>query len=89
MLGYYIRSCHVVMCNMRETWDLFYLRKMRTLPTTCHMLPHVQWHHGHIVWHAHAGKLATPIIHGVPGISYGHAVHASQMIFTQNNQLTF
>ena len=34
-LGYYIRSCHVIMCNMRETWGLFYSRATRTLPMSC------------------------------------------------------
>ena len=31
--------------------------------------------------HTHAGKLATLCICGTPGITYGHAIHASQMIF--------
>ena len=42
MLGYYIRSCHVIMCNTREMWGLFYSHAMRTLPMSCHVLPHVQ-----------------------------------------------
>ena len=39
--------------------------------------------------HTHAGKLATLIIHGAPGITYGHAVRAGQMIFIKINHLTF
>ena len=31
MLGYYIRSCHVITRNMHETWGLFYSRAMSTL----------------------------------------------------------
>ena len=38
---------------------------------------------------AHAGKPATLIICGMPGITYGHAVRAGQMIFIKNNRLTF
>ena len=34
MLGHYIRSCHVITCNTCKTWGLFYLRAMRTLPTS-------------------------------------------------------
>ena len=37
MLGYYIRLCHVIMCNTSDTWGLFYLRAMRTLPISCHV----------------------------------------------------
>ena len=37
----------------------------------------------------HAGKLATLSICGAPGITYGHAVCASQTIFIKNNHLTF
>ena len=37
----------------------------------------------------HAGKPATLCIHGMPGITYGCAVHASQTIFIKNNCLTF
>ena len=37
----------------------------------------------------HASKLATLCIHGMPGITYGCAVHAGQMIFIKNNHLTF
>ena len=40
-------------------------------------------------WHTHAGKLATLCIRGVPEITYGHAIHASQTIFIKNNHLTF
>ena len=37
----------------------------------------------------HAGKLATLYIHGAPGITYGCAVRAIQMIFIKINRLTF
>ena len=47
MLGHYIRSCHIIMHNMHETWGLIHLRTMRTLPTSCHVVLHVQWHHAH------------------------------------------
>ena len=80
-LGYYIRLCHIITCNTHKTWGLTYLRAMRTLPTSCHMLPHMQWHHAHITRHTHTGKLATLTICGMPGITYGHAVCAGQMIF--------
>ena len=36
-----------------------------------------------------AGKPAALIICGVPGITYGRAIHASQTIFIKNNCLTF
>ena len=39
--GHYNRSCHIITCNMHETWGLIYLYTMRTLPTSCHVLPHV------------------------------------------------
>ena len=39
--------------------------------------------------HAHAGKPATLIIHGMPGITHVHAVHAGRMIFIKNNCHTF
>ena len=42
MLGYYIRLCHIIMCNKCEMWGLFYSRTMRTLPMSCHVLPDVQ-----------------------------------------------
>ena len=37
----------------------------------------------------HAGKPDTVCIRGVPGITYGCAVHAGQMILIKNNHLTF
>ena len=77
-LGYYIRSCNIIMCNMRETWGLFYSRAMRTLAMSCHMLQHV-----------HAGKPAALVIHGITGITYGCAIRASRTIFIKNNRLTF
>ena len=61
---------------------------MRTLPS-CHVVLHMQRHHARIVQHVHADKPATLCIRGAPGITYGHAVHASQMIFIKNNSLTF
>ena len=38
---------------------------------------------------AHAGKSADLIIRGMPGITYGHAVRASQTIFIKINHITF
>ena len=67
MLGYYIRSCHVIKCNMPEMWGLIYLRTMRTLPISCHVVLHVQSRHACIMQHAHVGKPATLCICGVPG----------------------
>ena len=89
ILGHYIRSCHIITCNMHETWGLFYSHTMRTLPMSCHVVLHVQWHHARIVWRMHAGKQATLCIRGAPGITYGHAICASQMIFMKTNHLTF
>ena len=34
-----------------------------------------------IAWRMHAGKPATLCKHGMPGITYGHAIHVSQTIF--------
>ena len=42
-----------------------------------------------IVRHAHAGKPATLIIRGAPGITYGCAVHAGRTIFIKIDCLTF
>ena len=42
-----------------------------------------------IAWCAYAGKPATLVICGMPGITYGHAIHAGQMIFIKINRLTF
>ena len=89
LLGHYIRSCHIIMCNMREMWGLIYLHTMRTFPTSCHMVLHMKCHHARIARHAHAGKPATLCIRGAPGITYERAVHASQTIFIKNNRLTF
>ena len=37
----------------------------------------------------HAGKPAALCIHGMPEITYGHAIRTSQAIFIKNNYLTF
>ena len=37
----------------------------------------------------HAGKPATLCIRGMPGITYGHSLCTSQMIFIKINYLTF
>ena len=76
MLGYYIRSCHVIMRNTRETWGLFYLRAMRTLT-----------HHATFycmcsdVMRASPGARMQasrlPQLHGAPEITYGRAVCTS------------
>ena len=42
-----------------------------------------------IAQRAHTVKPAALIIRGAPGITYGHAFHASQTIFIKNNHLTF
>ena len=84
VLNYYIRSCHVITCNTHQTWGLIYSRAMRTLSIECHMVVTSYVH-----WHVHAGEPATLCIHGTPGITYGRAVHAGQMIFIQINCLTF
>ena len=60
-LGYYIRSCHIITCNMCETGGLFYSHAMRTLPTSCHVLQHVQLCHVRIARRMLAGKPATPL----------------------------
>ena len=73
MLDHYIRSCHVITHNTCKTWGLIYSCAMRTF----------------IAWHTHAGKLATLCICGMPGITYGCAVRASQTIFIKINCLTF
>ena len=52
------------------------LREVRALPTSCHMLPHVECRHAHTAQCTHTGKPATLIICGTPGITYGHAVRA-------------
>ena len=57
---------------------LIYSCTMRTLPTSCHIMQRM-----------HAGKLATLCICGMPGITYGCAIHTSQMIFIKINHLTF
>ena len=62
---------------------------MRTVPTSCHVLLHMQRRHARIAWCAHAGKPAALYICGEPEITYGHAIHASRMIFIKNNHLTF
>ena len=89
MIGHYNRSCHVIMCNTHETWGLVNLHAMRTVPMSCHVLLYVQRCHVCNMQPVHAGKPATLCICGVPGITYGHAVHASQTIFIKNNHLTF
>ena len=40
-------------------------------------------------WCTHTGKPAALILHGVPGITNGCAIHASQTISIKNNRLTF
>ena len=37
----------------------------------------------------HAGKPVALCIHGAAGITCGHAIHASRMIFIKINRLTF
>ena len=89
MLGYYIRSRHVIMCSMHETWGLFYSRAMRTLP---HIMPCVTAHAVMSCTHCavHACRQAGhPNYTWMPGFTYGHAVHASRTIFIKNNRLTF
>ena len=40
MLGYYIRSCHIVMCNMCEMWGLFFAHNANI----AHVMPCVTAH---------------------------------------------
>ena len=56
-----------------------------------HVMPRVTAHAGtsYIAQRVCTGKPATLIIHGVPGITYGCAIHAGRMIFIKNNRLTF
>ena len=89
MLGHYNRLCHIITHNMCKMWGLIYSHAMKIVPTSCHMLLHVQRHHAHITWCAHAGKLAALIIRGTPGITYGCAVRARRTIFIKFNCLTF
>ena len=42
MIGHYNRLCHVITHNTHKTWGLIYLRRMRTVPTSCHVLLHMQ-----------------------------------------------
>ena len=68
IIGYYIRSCHIITCTTCKTRGLIYSRAMRTLPTSCHVVPHVQSHHACITRRVHAGKPATLCICGMPGL---------------------
>ena len=54
-----------------------------------HVKPCVTTHAMTSCARVHAGKPATLIIHGAPGITYGHAIRAGQTIFIKNNPLTF
>ena len=63
MLGYYIRSCKVITCNTRKIAHIMPRVTARAVMSCAHHA-------------AHAGKLATLIICGAPGITYGHAVCA-------------
>ena len=83
MIGHCNRLCHIIMHNMRETWGLIYLRKMRTLPMPCHVLLLMQCHHACIAWHVHAGKPPTLCICVTPEITYEHAIHPSQTILSK------
>ena len=47
---------------------------------SCHVSQHVQGRYVRIARHAHAGKPAALIIRGMPEITYGRAVPASQTI---------
>ena len=82
-LGYCIRSCHIITCNMREMWGLFYSHAMRTLPTSCHVSQHMQLRHAHIVRHMHTGKPTALIIHGVPGNTYGRAFAQAELYLSK------
>ena len=76
MLGYYIRSWHIVTCNMHKTWELIYLCTMRTLPMSCHVLRMCN-DVMRALCSVHPGMPATLCIRGVPGSTYGCAIHAS------------
>ena len=74
---------------MHQTWGLFYLRMMRTLPMSCHVVPHAHSRHARIARHVHAGMPSTLIKCGTPEITYGRAVRASRPIYIEINRLTF
>ena len=82
-LGFNFRLCHVITHHTRQMWGLFYSCTMRTLPTSCHVSQHVQRRHARIARRTHAGKPSTLIIRGMPGITYGCAVHGSQTILSK------
>ena len=77
MLGHYNRLCHIITRNTHEMWGLIYSRAMKTISTSCHVLPHVQQRHARIVQCVHTGMLAALCIHGAPEITYGLAMCAS------------
>ena len=43
MIDHYNRLCHIITHNMCETWGLIYSCAMRAVPTSCHVLLHMQW----------------------------------------------
>ena len=52
-------------------------------------MPRVTARHACIARRAHAGKPATLIIRGAPGITYGHAIRTSRTISIKINRITF
>ena len=70
-------------------WGVIYSCAMRTVPTSCHVLLQCSYImrtlHG-----AHMQASRPPLYkRGMPEITYGHAMHTSQMIFIKNNHFTF
>ena len=47
--GHYNRSCHIMTHNTHETCGLIYSHKMRTVPTSCHVLLQVTSCMHHVV----------------------------------------
>ena len=64
-------------CATHVKHGAYFIRAMRTLPTSCHMVTHMQRRRACITWRAHAGMPATLCIHGMLGVTYGCAIHAS------------
>ena len=74
MIGHYNRSCHIIMHNMCEMWGLIYLRTMRTVPMSCHVLPPSP----------HMQASQPPLCKcGMPEITYGHAACTSKQYLSK------
>ena len=79
--------CHHVQ-HARNVGPILFVRN----ENIAHVMPRVTAHAVTSCVHRaarHAGKPAALIIHGVPGITYGRAIHASRTTSIKNNHLTF